>query len=104
MAQELITISARIPKGLYESMDEIVAERDYASRTELLREMIRAEVMRNIRAMKGALKGKVEFSGDMGGLRRKMWQGALKAAGGDTKKASRMLDAQEKKALRGLKL
>ncbi len=103
MAQELVTISARIPKSMYDSMDEIVKARGYATRTELLREMIRDEILQDIESMRGALKGKVKFKGTVSQMMRKEWKKALKQAGGNAKKASDIMDKLEKEALRGLK-
>lgn len=104
MAEELVTISARIPRSMYRTMDELVKQRGYASRTELLREMIRQEVLRDILSMQGALRGKVRMRESVFAMRRRMWRTALKKAGGDAQKASEMMDAQEKETLKGFRL
>ena len=104
MAQELVTISARIPKNMYDGMDKIVAEKGYASRTELLREMIRAEVLQDIMSLQGALKGKVKMKESVSAMRRRMWKEALKKAGGDAHKASEIMEANKKETLKGFRL
>lgn len=103
MAQELVTISARIPKSMYDSMDEIVKARGYATRTELLREMIRDEILQDIESMRGALKGKVKFKGTVSQMMRRKWKSALKQAKGDDQLAIEIMNREQKEALRGLR-
>ena len=104
MVEGLVTISARIPRSMYRTMDELVKQRGYASRTELLREMIRQEVLRDILSMQGALKGKVKMKESVFAMRRRMWRTALKKAGGDPHKASEIMEADKKERLRGFRL
>ena len=104
MADESVLVTFRMPKKLGDELDAAVREYGYASRTELLREALRAQLLKNIESMRGALKGKVKFKGTVSQLMRKEWKKALKEAKGDAKKASEIMDRKEKGGLGGLRL
>lgn len=103
MANETITISMRLPKGLHDDLEKYVKLGNYASKTEALREAIRAKLYESTAAMRGAIKTKKKIT-PMSAWRKKEWDAALKKAGGDSKKAAQILKQKEKKAISGLKL
>ncbi len=101
---ELVSVSLRLPKQLSDDLDEIVEEGHYASKTEVLREALRALLYQQIDSMTGALKGKVrKDSSPLSEERKLEWDNALKKAGGNRKKALTILDNEEKKNLSGLR-
>ena len=104
MEHELVTISARIPRKLNDDLEEYASRLGYASKTEVLREMLRNELYGSIGAMRGALKEKVALKEGMAEWRRNQWDAQLQRAGGDRKKAIEISRNDEKKALSGLRL
>ena len=104
MENESVTISLRIPKALNADLERYVKKGRYASKTELLREAIRATLYDSVTRMKGALKSKIESPLPLSQWRAKEWKAALKKANGDSEKAAEILKKKEKKALSGLKL
>ena len=97
MADALVTISARIPKKLNDELEKYAEERGYASKTEVLRELLRNSLYEGLDNMRGALKGKVKpLKGTMGDWRREEWKKALKKAKGDARKATEILDRELK--------
>ena len=104
MENDLVTISARIPRKLNNDLEEYASSLGYASKTEVLREMLRNELYGSIGAMKGALKGKVKLKGSMSQWRKEQWQKALKSAKGDVRAAFGIMERDDKEALRGLRL
>ena len=104
MENDLVTISARIPRKLNDDLEGYAKRLGYASKTEVLREMLRNELYGSIGAMRGALKGKVALKESMAEWRRNQWNGQLLRAGGDRKKAAEISKKDEEKALSGLRL
>ncbi|MEK6924346.1 MAG: ribbon-helix-helix domain-containing protein [Candidatus Micrarchaeota archaeon] len=105
MARAWITVSARIPEKLDGELGAYAERWGYASKTEVLREALRDLLHEDLNGMRGALKGKATpVFNSVGEARRHAWNAALKKAGGDREKAYAIIDAQEKKALAGLKL
>ncbi|MFA5108071.1 MAG: ribbon-helix-helix domain-containing protein [Candidatus Micrarchaeia archaeon] len=102
METESVTISLRIPKALNADLEKYAKLGNYASKTELLREAIRATLYESIGTMKGALKAKSR-SLTTSQWRASEWKKALKNCGGDAKKAALMLEEKEKKAVSSLK-
>ncbi len=102
MADASTIVSFRMPKALNDALEEEVKKGRYASKTELLREAIRAQLYANISAMRGAVKGK-KAPVSMSGWRKSQWEDALRLSGGDTRKAVALLDEKGRKALSGLK-
>ena len=103
MEDASVIVSFRMPKALNDALEESVKNGGYASKTELLREAIRAQLYANISAMRGAVKGK-KAPTSMSDWRKEQWEDALRLSGGDTRKAVALLDEQGRKALSGLKL
>ncbi|MCX6772565.1 MAG: ribbon-helix-helix domain-containing protein [Candidatus Micrarchaeota archaeon] len=101
-------ISLRVPKSMGRDMNHKVKSEGYASRTELVREALREKLYKNayesLKAMRGALKGKVKAEGSMRTWRLKMWNNALKKAKGDHHKAVQILKQDERDAIKGLRL
>jgi Arc/MetJ-type ribon-helix-helix transcriptional regulator len=104
MEQELVTISARIPRKLNADLEEYASSLGYASKTEVLREMLRNELYGSIGAMRGALKGKVILKESMQKWRLAQWNAQLLRAGGDRKKAIEIAKHDEEGAVSGLRL
>jgi Arc/MetJ-type ribon-helix-helix transcriptional regulator len=104
MDNNLTTISLRIPKVLNKDIERYVKLGRYASKTELLREAIRAQLYGSTDKMRGALKNRAQAPKDISKWREQIWQSALKKAGGDKKKAVLILEQEQKKSLEGLKL
>lgn len=100
---ELVTVSVRIPKALNDQLENYAEEHGFATKTEVLRDFIRKELaMQSVRAMAGALKGKVKNPPkSISEWRKKRWDDALKKAGGDREKAVKILRQEEEKALPG---
>jgi Arc/MetJ-type ribon-helix-helix transcriptional regulator len=103
MEDASVIVSFRMPKTLNDALEECVKNGGYASKTELLREALRAQLYANISAMRGSVKGR-KAPASMSDWRKKQWEEALKLSGGDARKAVALLDAKGKKALSGLKL
>lgn len=105
MADELVTISLRIPKKMNKELEAEAKRKQYATKTEVVREAIRNRLYYEAFApMRGALKGKVESAGKtMSQYRKEWWDDALKKAGGDRKKAIQILKEDEEKSLGGLR-
>jgi len=103
MASDSVTISLRIPKTLNADLEKYVKRGKYASKTEALREAMRAKLYSGIESMRGAIKKKRKNT-SLSDWRAKEWKSALKKANGDSKKAYAIIKAREKKALEGLKL
>ena len=95
-------VSFRMSKVLNDALEAEVKNGGYASKTELLREAIRAQLHANISVMRGAVKGK-KAPASMSDWRKSQWENALRLSGGDARKAVALLDAKGKKALSGLK-
>ncbi len=106
MSDELVTISLRIPKKMNKELEAEAKRKQYATKTEVVREAIRNRLYYEAFApLRGALKGKVKTDGKtMGEWRREMWQEYLKKAGGDPYKASELQRKDEAEAIKGLKL
>jgi len=104
MQEETILISLRIPKSMDRDMGFRVKSEGYASRTELMREALREKLYKNLEEMRGALKGKVKVTGSMRAWRNSQWQKALKKAKGDVRVAFDIMEQEEKKALKDLRL
>ena len=104
MENELVTISARIPRKLNDDLEGYAKSRGYASKTEVLREMLRNELYGSIGAMRGALKGKVTPKESMAQWRRNQWNAQLQRSGGDRKKAMELAKKDEENALSTLRL
>ncbi|MCX6771763.1 MAG: ribbon-helix-helix domain-containing protein [Candidatus Micrarchaeota archaeon] len=104
MQEETILISLRIPKFMDRDIGFRVKSEGYASRTEFMREALREKLYKDLEGMRGALKGKVKVRGSMRAWRLKVWKAALRKAKGDPYKASEIMDMDEKKALKGLRL
>jgi len=104
MENDLVTISARIPRKLNDDLEGYAKSLGYASKTEVLREMLRNELYGSIGAMRGALAGKVAPKESMAEWRRNQWNAQLLRAGGDREKAVEISKKDEKKALSGLRL
>ncbi len=107
MQDEMALISLRLPKKMNADLAKYTSERGYASKTEAVREAIRKQLYDSVVAMKGALKGKVKLPrGGMRTIRKRIWEDALKKAGGDRKRALAIMDEEGGKALAkfGLKL
>ena len=98
---ELVSVSLRIPKKLDDDLQEYVRHGAYASKTEVLREALRALLYRQVDAMTGALKGKAKSS--LSKARKRQWRAALKKAGGNPRKAFGLLEEEEQKSLAGLR-
>lgn len=105
MNNDSIIISFRIPKQLNKDIEKYVKLGRYASKTELLREAIRAQLYGSTERMRGSLKNKSKKPQiNMVEWRAKVWASALKKAGGDQKKAALILEREKEKVLEGLKL
>lgn len=103
--EELVTISARIPKSLNSGLGRYTRRMRYTSKSEALREIIRQRVFGTIDALAGSAEGKAGFAGkSMSEWRREEWGKALKAAKGDARKAAKIIEKNELKALEGLRL
>ncbi|MBI4361450.1 hypothetical protein HY572_06815 [Candidatus Micrarchaeota archaeon] len=102
---ELVTISARIPKTLNDELEAYAEQNGYATKTEVLRDWIRKELaMQSVRAMAGALKGKVKNPPkSFSAWRKKRWDDALAKAGGDEHRAVQILRREEKEASKGFR-
>ncbi len=100
---ELVSISLRIPKKLDDDLQEYVRRGAYASKTEVLREALRALLYRQVDAMTGALKGRAKAGSSLSKTRKRQWNRALKKAGGDPRKAFEMLEKEEGESLAGLR-
>ena len=103
MADATVIVPFRMPKALNDALEESVKNGGYASKSELLREALRAQLYANISAMRGAVKGK-KAPASMSDWRKSQWENSLRLSGGDARKAVALLDAKGKKALSGLKL
>lgn len=111
MQDDMVLVSCRIPRRMSEALAQHAKERHYASTSEAIRDAIRKHLVGNAikatEAMKGALKGKVKLpKGGMRTVRKRMWEDALKRAGGNKLKAFEIMDANGDKLLAksGLKL
>lgn len=101
----MVNISLKIPKKLNDDLEEYMRVNGYATKTEVLRELLRAQLYKTVEGMRGVAKGNVKPSGGShGDWRRKEWEAALKEAGGDPRKAVALLDEKEKQATSGLRL
>ena len=100
---ELVSVSLRIPKKLDDDLQEYVRHGAYASKTEVLREALRALLYRQVDAMTGALKGKAKAKSSLSKARKRQWRAALKKAGGNPRKAFGLLEEEEQKSLAGLR-
>ncbi len=101
--EELVTISARIPKSLDFGLGEYSKRMRYTSKSEALREIIRQRVFGTIDALAGSAVGKIGGK-SMSQWRKEEWKKALKASDGDARKAAKILEKNERKALEGLRL
>ncbi len=102
---ELVNVSLKIPKKLNDDLEEYMRDNGYATKTEVFRELLRAQLYKTVEGMRGALKGKVKpLDRPHGDWRRNEWKAAIKEAGGDPRKAAALLDEKEKRALTGLRL
>jgi Arc/MetJ-type ribon-helix-helix transcriptional regulator len=101
---ELVSVSLRIPKKLDSDLDDFVEKGGYASKTEVLREALRALLYRQVDDMTGALKGANVSARSLAESRRLDWDAALAQAQGDAKKALKIVGRLEKRHLKGLRL
>lgn len=90
---QLVTISLRLPKAVNDQLEAYAVEKGYATKTEVLRDWIRTELAKTeISKLRGALKGQgIKMPESMTEWRKADWKRMLKEAGGDEKKALKML-------------
>lgn len=75
----------------------------YTSKSEALREIIRQRVFGTIDALAGSANG-INAPKSMSEWRKAEWEKALKAANGNARKAAKIIEKNERKALAGLRL
>ncbi|MBI5225731.1 hypothetical protein HY994_00645 [Candidatus Micrarchaeota archaeon] len=102
---QMVTISLRLPKSVSDQLDAYIAEKGYATKTEVVRDLIRTKLaMESLEKTRGALKGKgIVMPKSMTEWRKKNWERLLKEAGGDRKKAIELWQKETEDAVKDLR-
>ncbi|MBI2445086.1 hypothetical protein HYV43_01725 [Candidatus Micrarchaeota archaeon] len=93
---QMVTISLRLPKTVSDQLDAYIAEKGYATKTEVVRDLIRTKLaMESLEKTRGALKGQgIVMPKSMTEWRKKDWQRLLAKANGNEKKALALLQIE----------
>ncbi len=96
-SMQMVTISLRLPKSVSDQLDAYIVEKGYATKTEVVRDLIRTELAKaEVGKLRGALKGQgIVMPKSMTEWRKADWERRLKEAGGNRKKALEKIEKEQ---------